>query len=137
MTRKGQRAAVAHRPDRCPPPPPSDTSSKGERRPELSIHLAEYKKRGGVNVDRSRVFATLLALPYVAQQSLELGWQLLLIFCSDCIATYGTSTRRRTTGFVYTPLKRIYATSVSHYSPFLAHFKVYRCILMQNYPRIG
>ena len=110
---------------------------RGERCPELSIDLAEYKKRRGVNVDRRRVFTTLLALSYIAQQSLGLVWQLLLIFCSDCIATCGTSTRRRTTGFVYTPLKRIYTTSVSLHSLFLGNFKVYHCILMQNYPCIG
>lgn len=77
-----------------------------------------------------RMFATLLVLAYVAQQSLGPGWQLLLISYSDYIATCGTSAHRRTTGFVYTPLKQIYAISVSRYSLFLAHFKVYHCILM-------
>lgn len=76
------------------------------------------------------MFATLLVLAYVVQQSLGLEWRLLLISYSDYIATCGTSAHRRTTGFVYTPQKQIYATSVSRYSLFLAHFKVYRCILM-------
>jgi hypothetical protein len=64
----------------------------------------------------------------------ELGWRLLIIFCNDYIAICGICTRRRTTGFVCTPLKQIFATSVSHYSLFLDHFKDCRCILTYNFP---